>query len=306
MSVSFFDYYSIKFLKFTGHKNLLLLMNLLSRITSFIKITRPINVLITFCVIVIAAIICIRGEYVISKILFAAIAGASTAGAGNIINDIFDLEIDKINKPGRPLAAGRLKLNEALGLYLALVIFSVALSAFINWPAFLIEVFTSIALFLYSFILKKVVLIGNLLISFLAGLAFIFGGVTVGHFQYAVIPAIFAFLINLLRELVKDMEDLKGDSQKGVLTFPYKYGPLLTKRLIFIFTFILILATFYPFLFNIYGIKYFIVVMVIVNPLLIYFIKKLFENDSLKNLNKLSFLLKLNMVVGLIAIYLGN
>jgi 4-hydroxybenzoate polyprenyltransferase len=132
------------------------------------------------------------------------------------------------------------------------------------------------------------------------------GGVTVGHFQYAVIPAIFAFLINLLRELVKDMEDLKGDSQKGVLTFPYKYGPLLTKRLIFIFTFILILATFYPFLFNIYGIKYFIVVMVIVNPLLIYFIKKLFENDSLKNLNKLSFLLKLNMVVGLIAIYLGN
>ena len=186
------------------------------------------------------------------------------------------------------------------------MIFSVALSAFINWPAFLIEVFTSIALFLYSFILKKVVLIGNLLISFLTGLAFIFGGVTVGHFQYAVIPAIFAFLINLLRELVKDMEDLKGDSQKGVLTFPYKYGPLLTKRLIFIFTFILILATFYPFLFNIYGIKYFIVVMVIVNPLLIYFIKKLFENDSLKNLNKLSFLLKLNMMFGLIAIYLGN
>jgi geranylgeranylglycerol-phosphate geranylgeranyltransferase len=281
-------------------------MNFLSRISLFFKITRPINVLITFCVIIVAAIICIRGEYVISKILFAAIAGGSTAGAGNIINDIFDLEIDRINKPDRPLAAGRLKLNEALGLYIALVIFSVALCVFINWSAFVIEVFTTIALFFYSIILKRVVLVGNLLVSFLTGLAFIFGGVAVGHFQYAVIPALFAFLINLLRELVKDMEDLKGDSQKGVLTFPYKYGFLSTKKLIFILTFILILVTFYPFLLNIYGIKYFIVVIVIVNPILIYFIKKLFDDNSLKNLKKLSFLLKLNMIFGLIAIYLGN
>jgi geranylgeranylglycerol-phosphate geranylgeranyltransferase len=281
-------------------------MNLLSRISAFIKITRPINVLITFCVIIVASIICIRGEYEISKILFAAIVGGTTAGAGNIINDIFDLEIDKINKPARPLAAGRLKLNEALGLYIALVIFSVALSALINWPAFVIEVVTCIALFFYSFSLKKVALFGNLLISFLTGLAFIFGGVAVGHFQYAIIPAIFAFLINLLRELVKDMEDLKGDSQKGVLTFPYIYGPLSTKRLIFVLTFVLMLATFYPFLFNIYGIKYFIVVMMFVNTSLIYFIKKLFDDDSLKNLSRLSFLLKLNMVFGLIAIYLGN
>jgi geranylgeranylglycerol-phosphate geranylgeranyltransferase len=281
-------------------------MNILSRICAFIKITRPINVLITFCVIIIASAICIRGEYVISKILFAAIVGGATAGAGNIINDIFDLEIDKINKPARPLASGRLKLNEALGLYIALVIFSVALSALINWPAFIIEVFTSIALFFYSLSLKKVALVGNLLVSFLTGLAFIFGGVAVGHFQHAIIPAIFAFLINLLRELLKDMEDLKGDSQIGVLTFPCKYGLLSTKKLIFILTFVLIMATFYPFLFNIYGIKYFIVVMAFVNTSLIYFIKKLFDDDWLKNLSKLSFLLKLDMIFGLIAIYLGS
>lgn len=281
-------------------------MNFLSKIASLFKITRPINVLITLCVIIVAAVICKRGEFEISKILFAAICGGFTAGAGNVINDIFDLEIDKINKPDRLLAAGRLKVNEALGFYFALVIFSVTLSALINWAAFGIEIFTTIALFYYSLSFKKIVLLGNILVSFLTGLAFIFGGVAVNHFQYAIIPAVFAFLINLLRELVKDMEDVNGDRERGVSTLPNKYGFLLTKKLIFILTFILILATLYPFMFNAYRVEYFIIIVAIVIPLLVYFIIKLIDDDSLKNLKKLSYLLKLNMIFGLIAIYLGN
>ncbi len=281
-------------------------MQLTSRIPSFIKITRPVNVLITFITIIVAAVICSEGNYPVSKIFFAAVSAGMTAAAGNVINDIFDLEIDKINRPKRPLPLGNIKISEAVGLYIGLVIFSIFISSLINLPALIIEIVTTVLLFLYSILLKKKPLAGNLLISFLTGLAFIYGGVAVGNVTWAVIPAVFALLINLLRELVKDMEDLEGDSAKGAITFPGKYGNLLTKKIIFILAFILMLATLYPFVFRLYRIEYFIIVMAVVNPVLVYFLKSLFSDDSRKNLNKLSFVLKLNMIFGLIAIYLGK
>jgi len=71
-------------------------------------------------------------------------------------------------------------------------------------------------------------------------------------------------------------------------------------------TTVLIILTLYPFVINMYAIEYFLIVMICVNPLMVYIVKSLFEDDSVKNLNKLSNLLKLNMVIGLIAIFLGK
>jgi geranylgeranylglycerol-phosphate geranylgeranyltransferase len=68
----------------------------------------------------------------------------------------------------------------------------------------------------------------------------------------------------------------------------------------------LIAFTFYPFIKNIYSIEYFIIAMLLVNPVLVYFLKLLFKKDGDKNLNKLSNMLKLNMLFGLLAIYLGK
>jgi len=147
---------------------------------------------------------------------------------------------------------------------------------------------------------------GNIIVAFLTGLVFIFGGVIVENSSAAIIPALFAFLINLIRELVKDMQDVEGDKGAGIITFPIKFGFLRTKYLMIILSAILIIMTTIPFIYEIYKIEYFVVVMVIVNPLLIFTIKKLFDDDSLKNLIKISNLLKLNMVFGLIAIYLGK
>lgn len=281
-------------------------MALFSKISTFIKITRPVNVVITFITIIVAAVICNVGIFPVSIIFFAAFSAGLTAAAGNVINDIFDLEIDKINRPDRPLPSGKIKISEALGLYAGLVIFSIFISSLVNLPALIIQIITTLLLFLYSVQLKRKPLAGNLLVSFLTGLAFIYGGVAVNNWHLAVIPAAFAFLINMLRELVKDMEDVEGDSAKGAVTFPGKFGLLPAKKIIFVITILLILATVYPYAFRIYRIEYFIVVMAVVNPVLVYFLKSLFSDDSRKNLNKLSFILKLNMIFGLIAIYLGK
>jgi 4-hydroxybenzoate polyprenyltransferase len=121
----------------------------------------------------------------------------------------------------------------------------------------------------------------------------------------ATIPAIFAFMINLIREIVKDMEDVEGDTKAGVITFPVKFGFQKSKYVILLISLILILFTLYPFITHLYKIEYFVVVMVFANPILVYCLKILFEDHSVKNMRKMSNLLKLIMVFGLIAIYFG-
>ena len=148
-------------------------------------------------------------------------------------------------------------------------------------------------------------MIGNITVAFLTGLVFIYGGIAVENYDAAIIPALFAFLINLMREIVKDMQDIKGDEKASVISFPIKYGFQKSKILSLVVSILLILFTFYPFLIQLYRIEYFIIVMVIVNPLLIYANKILFEVHSEKNLEKVSIILKLNMVFGLIAIFVG-
>lgn len=121
----------------------------------------------------------------------------------------------------------------------------------------------------------------------------------------AIIPALFAFLINLIREIVKDMEDVEGDRKADAITFPIKFGVQKTKFLILGIAISLVIFTLYPFLTNLYKIEYFIIAMIIVNPILVYSMKLLFETETRGSLNKISNLLKLNMVFGLIAIYFG-
>lgn len=268
-------------------------------------ITRPLNFLITFISVIVAVIICLPQDYSELNILIAAIAAALTTAAGNIINDIYDIEIDKINQPQRPLPSELISTKEAYILYSLFTIISILLSIWLNLSALSIVLFSHLLLFLYSKYLKQIPLVGNITVAFLTGLVFIFGGVVVANPSAAILPAVFAFLINLIREIVKDMQDIEGDRQAGILTFPIKFGVLKSKHIISFFTFILLIFTFYPFIAQLYKIEFFVIVMVLVNPVMIYVIKKIYEKDYMKSLKKISILLKLNMVFGLFAIFLG-
>jgi geranylgeranylglycerol-phosphate geranylgeranyltransferase len=277
-----------------------------SRLKAYIFLGRPINFILTFFVVIVGAIICATEAYSISIILMAAISAALTAAAGNVINDICDKESDKINHPERPLAKGVISDKNAWAEYFILSILAILISAFINQVAFAIVTLTSILLYLYSIRLKRVPLLGNFIVAYLTGLAFVYGGVAVNNVNDALIPAVFAFMINLIRELIKDIEDIEGDKKVGLVSFPIKFGTKVTIILITSLTVVLIIFTFYPFINHIYNIDFFVIAMILVNPLLIYFLKVLYEDNQYKNLNKLSNMLKLNMVFGLLAIFVGK
>ena len=275
------------------------------KLTAIIKIARPANFLITFASVIVAAIISSPDKFSGLNVLLAAIAASFALAAGNIINDIYDIDIDKTNRPLRPLPSEKISVKEAYALYFIFIAASIFISATVNEKALAIVLISILVLFFYSKYLKRIPLVGNLIVAFLTGLVFIFGGVVVENPAAAIVPAVFAFLINLIREIVKDMEDVEGDTKAGVNTYPVKFGFQKSKYVILFISLMLILYTIYPFITQLYKIEYFVVVMAIVNPILVYCLKILFEDESVKNLKKISNLLKLSMVFGLIAIYLG-
>ena len=281
-------------------------MNLSKKIFAYIKITRPLNVLITFLVVVVAILISQSEQLELYTILLASIAASLVAAAGNIVNDIYDIESDKISHPDRVLVLGTLNKTEVKLEYIILNFISAIISINLSQTLFAIVFISALLLFIYSAYLKKIPLIGNIVIALLTGLAFIYGGFASGNPVAAIVPAVFAFLINLIREIVKDIQDIEGDTKAGVITFPIKFGFKKSKILILIITISLILYTLYPFITELYKIEYFIVVMAFVNPLLILSLKFLFDSKKENNLSVVSNMLKLNMVLGLIAIYLGK
>lgn len=274
-------------------------------LTATISIIRPLNFLITFVTVIVAAIICFPGHPIELNIFLAGLSASLVMASGNIINDIYDIEIDRVNKPFRPLPSGKISVKKAYLLYFVFIAVSVLISSILNEIAIAIVLISILILFFYSKYLKRVPLVGNITVAFLTGLVFIFGGVVVENASAAIVPAVFAFLINLIREIVKDMEDADGDTKAGVITYPVKFGFQKSKILILILTISLLLYTLYPFFNKLYNIEYFLIVMIIVNPILVYCLKILFQQNSSKSLNNISNLLKLNMVFGLIAIYLG-
>ena len=273
-------------------------------INSIIVISRPANVLISMISIFVAAFITGTLHPAIN-VLLACVSGGLIAAGANTINDYFDLEIDRINKPKRPLVAGKLSSSQAL--IIALFEFAVGslLALFIGFLAFIIAFSISLLLFLYSYRLKRLPLIGNLAVSFSTGMAFIYGGIAVHRVVETLIPAIFAFFYHFGREIIKDIQDREGDTSEKARTFPIIYGNRLSLILTTLNFALLTVLVFLPFLFGWYGIKYILVILFGVYPVIFFSVWSMWRNQTPGNLGFISNLLKVDMLVGLLAIYLG-
>lgn len=277
----------------------------MQKILAFLTILRPVNVIIGIFSIFIGAFITGTIQP-ITNVILVCISGGIMAGAANAINDYYDLEIDKINKPHRPLPSG--KLNRTEVFWYANILFSIGvlLGAFVNKPALLIVCISTVLLFLYSAKLKRTVLWGNLCVSLATALAFIYGGIAVNRFYAALIPAGFSFLFHFGREIIKDTQDIEGDSANQIMTLPIKYGKQAALTVASFIYLALIVATILPYYFDVYGFYYFIIVLVGVDFVVVAALVAVWINQTPANLGRMSNLLKADMLMGLIAIYFGQ
>ena len=156
------------------------------------------------------------------------------AAAGYIINDYYDIKIDLINKPDRVVIGKNITRRYAILFHTALSFLGVSLGFLLGWKIGVIHFFSSSLLWWYSNNLKRQPFVGNLSIALLTGLSIAVLNV---YFQtinkLVIIYAVFAFFITLVREIIKDMEDLKGDNTFGCRTLPIIWGVRKTKFLVY-------------------------------------------------------------------------
>lgn len=157
------------------------------------------------------------------------------AAAGYIINDYYDVKIDLINRPQRVVVGKSIPRRYALLMHTLLSVAGTVAGFVVKWEIGVINFISAFLLWWYSNSLKRQPFIGNLCIAFLTALSifvvpFLYRDANI---MYLVIYGTFAFLATLLREIIKDIEDLKGDNTFGCRTLPIVWGLRRTKYVIY-------------------------------------------------------------------------
>jgi len=258
----------------------------------------------------------------LQPLLWIILASVSIAAAGYIINDYFDLNIDQINKPEKNVFAKTLHRRWAIlwhFIFSLLGIVSTAVAVGFNkWYLIMANIACVALLWLYSTSFKRQLLIGNIAISILTAwtvliLFFAFTSpreaiignspATIKFFRISFLYAGFAFISSLIREAIKDMEDMEGDEKYGCRTLPIVAGIRSTKIYISIWIVILLAALVILQLYVLQFQWWYAIVysMLLVIAPLAYLLYKLSKAKTNKEFSSLSSLSKLIMLTGIVS-----
>ena len=234
------------------------------------------------------------------KLMLLSISTILIAAGAYVINDYYDVKIDYINKPNRVVIGKIIPRRYAILFHVMLSTVGIALGVYLSPGIGIVNAVSVFLLWLYSNNLKRLPFIGNVTVAFLTGLAVI----VVDLFYrtnnaLVVIYALFAFFITLVREVIKDMEDLKGDNSFGCRTLPIIWGIRKTKLFLYI-----ILVTFAGIvvvlnqLYRALPFKYHLIFLFI--PLL-WLLYRLIRADMKKDFTRLSIFCKVIMMLGILS-----
>ncbi|ASJ10425.1 prenyltransferase [Thermococcus sp. P6] len=213
---------------------------------AFVEITRPHNCLLAGIVGLLGSVVAV-GHFpdpVTALLVFLVVTLG--CGGGNTINDYFDYEIDRINRPERPIPRGAIERRTARHYSLFLFGTGLLLAGFINLPSFLLAALAYVMMVVYAWKLKPLPLLGNLVVAALTAATPLYGALAVGRIGLAGYLAICAFLVNVAREIIKDVEDVEGDLIKGARTLPIVWGKKKASYLGAFFAFLTVVASFLP------------------------------------------------------------
>ena len=249
------------------------------------------------------------------------VASILIAAAGYIINDYFDVNIDQVNKSSKVIIGTYINRRWAIFFHAFLSLVGLALSAYIGYKLrnIYIPIFNFISILLlwfYSTTFKKKLLIGNIIISLLT--AWVILVLTLSEYRFRISPddivwhrllkvsfvyAGFAFIISLVREVIKDMEDIEGDADFGCRTMPIVWGLPASKVFagvwIIVLAGILIILQIYVIQFRWWLSAVYSLICIII-PLL-WVLRKLYQSNTKGNFHKLSNSLKLIMAAGILS-----
>lgn len=224
----------------------------MSVLTHFFWISRPLNVLITglaFCLACFIAngrAISFLGDWDFWCALLCLLAVTAT---GYWVNDAFDFKIDRVNKPRRVIVNAHLSVKRVLTTYFVAVML-VLLFSFLTQPVSLtaINFAAALLLFAYAALLKRTTVIGNLVVAALTALVIYYAALLYEPKAALFWAMLFAFEVNFIREVVKDVEDIEGDLHFKLQTLPIRAGIQGTKGVLYAAYALFILSAPAPFI----------------------------------------------------------
>ena len=236
--------------------------------------------------------------------LFLLILSSSIAiASGYIINNFYDYEKDLINKPVKSKIDKVVRKRTKLSLYIILNFLCIYTSSLVSWKS---VIFFSIYIFMiwfYSHKLKRILFIGNIVSSLLSVIPFLLILIYYKNFELIIFMyAIFLFLVVYMREIIKDLENIKGDFTLNYRTIPVVYGEQLSKYLLMVISFAVVIIVYLLLTFFDTGMMYYYYYFSIATLLL--FTIVLWKYNSKKYYNLLHNLLKFLIVLGVLSIVL--
>ncbi|MEO8515494.1 MAG: geranylgeranylglycerol-phosphate geranylgeranyltransferase [Flavobacterium sp.] len=246
----------------------------------------------------------------------------SIAAGGYIINNIFDQNTDLENKPNNVIVGKSISEGLAYNLYVGFTLTGVCIGFYLSHvilkPNFLLFfIIPSALLYIYATSLKQIMIIGNVIVALMLSFSILIVGIFMvfpamdeqSKVQYTTLLsilldfAIIAFVINFLREIVKDLEDINGDYNQGMQTLPIIIGVSRTSKIVFGLSFIPIIMILYYVYYNLFELLYATLYILgfIIGPLL-YFTNKIWSAKTKKDFHHLSNVLKLVIFFGIISI----
>ena len=289
-----------------SRKNKLVLLKL----ASLFSVVRGYNILILFIAQYLASFYILAPEKPLREVLFdvnlfvLVIACTFAIASGYLINNFYDAEKDLINRPHKTLLDNYISQKTKLAIYFILNFLSVILASYVSFKAVIFFSLFIFFLWLYSHKLKKYPFIGTLVASILAITPFFAVFVYYHNFDMVIfVHATFLFLIISIRELTKDLENLKGDLTQDYHTIPVVYGVKFSKIILSL----LVALTLIPTLIlisNKFEIGYMHYYFLLSFILMIIFLFFLWKSSSKLQYTLLHNLLKLIIVIGVFSILL--
>jgi len=276
---------------------------------SLFSVVRGYNVLIIVIAQYLASIYIMAPDRPLAQVLFdinllmLVLASAAVIASGYIINNFYDSEKDLINRPEKSKLDRLVSQNTKLSIYFILNFAAVVMASYVSFRAVLFFSVYIFAIWFYSHKLKKIPFIGNLTSAILTILPFFAIFMYYKNFSSVIfVHAIFLFLIISMRELSKDLENLKGDLVIGYKTIPVVYGEKASKILLTILVVLTLIPT-YLLLTN-YEIGHMYMYFYASTILLVIFLVLLWKSSNKSQYLILHNILKLIIVAGVFSILL--
>ena len=192
----------------------------------YLLLIRPLNSIMMGLAVIIGEVTILNGIPKIEEIIFGLFIGFFLTAFSMVLNDIIDIEIDRINTPNRPLPSGRISINNAKIYAIILAIIGILFTIYFSIYAIIIAISTLIISILYNTKGKRTGLIGNIMVAYCVAIPFLFGAIIISNSINIKILTFFmlAFLSTIGREIIKGIADIKGDKIKNIRTLALSYG----------------------------------------------------------------------------------